>query len=234
MSNQVQEAPKDDQIQNMSIEEPKQDQSVPLDLTLNLSLPSQNSGLEVDHASGAMKLETSVPDASSTVELQQHNPNNNNNTTTTESFLNQSTSTPSTSSNSAVDESQLENGTSQEVGSPDPNATSANGGATNPISPMMGGQRFVDITEFLNMPQTQAAKQLGVPTSTLSKRWKEAVRNRKWPYRTIRKLDKEITTLLHNVPQGPGAPPLPEDIEHALAYILRKRQGVLRPVIIRI
>lgn len=35
----------------------------------------------------------------------------------------------------------------------------------------------------------------------IASRWKEAVRNRKWPYRTISKLDKEIMTLLHNIPQ---------------------------------
>ena len=64
------------------------------------------------------------------------------------------------------------------------------------------GQTYVDITEYLNMPQSEAAKKLGIPTSTLSKRWKEAVRGRKWPYRMICKLDKEIMTLLHNVPQG--------------------------------
>merc|ERR1711988_183682 len=77
---------------------------------------------------------------------------------------------------------------------------------TNPLIPVPTGQRYVDITEYLNMPQTEAA----------------------------RKLDKEITTLLHNVPQGPGAAPLPEDIETALGFLLRKRQAVLQPVVIRI
>eukprot|EP01118_Nematostelium_gracile_P012708 TRINITY_DN4681_c0_g1_i1.p1 TRINITY_DN4681_c0_g1~~TRINITY_DN4681_c0_g1_i1.p1 ORF type:complete len:260 (-),score=69.98 TRINITY_DN4681_c0_g1_i1:36-815(-) len=96
------------------------------------------------------------------------------------------------------------------------------------------GQNYVDITEYLNMPQADAAKKLGIPPSTLSKRWKEAVRKRKWPYRMICKIDKEIMTLLHNVPQGPNAPPLPEEIETALGISLRKRQEELRPVVIRI
>jgi hypothetical protein len=65
-----------------------------------------------------------------------------------------------------------------------------------------GGHHYVDITEYLNLPQYLAAKKLGIPASTLSKRWKEAVRTRKWPYRSVQKLDKEITTLLHNIPQG--------------------------------
>lgn len=102
------------------------------------------------------------------------------------------------------------------------------------IIPMPRGQAYVDITEYLNMAQSDAAKKLGIPPSTLSKRWKEAVRKRKWPYRMICKIDKEIMTLLHNVPQGPNAPPLPEEIETALGHLLRKRQEELRPVVIRI
>jgi len=100
--------------------------------------------------------------------------------------------------------------------------------------PIPRGQSYVDITDYLNMPQADAAKKLGIPPSTLSKRWKEAVRKRKWPYRMICKIDKEIMTLLHNVPQGPNAPPLPEEIETALGLLLRKRQEELRPVVIRI
>jgi len=95
-------------------------------------------------------------------------------------------------------------------------------------------ENFVDITEFLNLPQTEAAKKLGIPTSTLSKRWKEAAVNRKWPYRTVAKLDKEIMTLLHNIPQGSDAPPLPAEIENNLGALLRKRQDELRTVVIRL
>eukprot|EP01119_Soliformovum_irregulare_P010004 TRINITY_DN2420_c0_g1_i1.p1 TRINITY_DN2420_c0_g1~~TRINITY_DN2420_c0_g1_i1.p1 ORF type:complete len:205 (-),score=32.13 TRINITY_DN2420_c0_g1_i1:164-778(-) len=95
-------------------------------------------------------------------------------------------------------------------------------------------QSYIDITEHLNLPQTEAAKKLGIPTSTLSKRWKEAVVNRKWPYRTVCKLEKEIMTLLHNIPQGPEAPALSPEIEHSLSGLLRKRQEELRTVIIRL
>jgi len=104
----------------------------------------------------------------------------------------------------------------------------------NEVIPVPKGQSYVDISEYLNMPQSEAAKKLGIPPSTLSKRWKEAVRKRKWPYRMICKIDKEIMTLLHNVPQGANAPPLPEEIETALGLLLRKRQEELRAVVIRI
>ena len=92
-------------------------------------------------------------------------------------------------------------------------------------------QQYCDITEFLNLPQNQAAKKLRIPPSTLSKRWKEASRNRKWPWRTVRKIDKEITCLLHNVPPTGS---IPEGVESHLSVLLKKRQDELRPVVIRI
>jgi len=93
---------------------------------------------------------------------------------------------------------------------------------------------FIDVTEYLNLPQNEAARKLGVPTSTLSKRWKEAAMNRKWPYRIVCKLDKEIMTLLHNIPQGTENPSLPLEIEQSLGHLLKRRQAELRPVIIRL
>lgn len=96
---------------------------------------------------------------------------------------------------------------------------------------------YRDITELLNMPQSAAAQILGIPMSTLSKRWKEAVRIRKWPYRQVAKLDKEIMTLLHNIPArnegDAAATPTPPEIEQALGVLLRRRQEELKPVRIR-
>mmetsp|Transcript_43985 Transcript_43985/g.110871 ORF Transcript_43985/g.110871 Transcript_43985/m.110871 type:complete len:341 (+) Transcript_43985:135-1157(+) len=106
--------------------------------------------------------------------------------------------------------------------------------ASRGLIPVPKGQRYVDVTNYLNMSQTDAAKQLKIPASTLSKRWKEAVRNRKWPYRRVQRLDKEITTLLHNVPQGPNAPPLPKHIEEELARLLKLREKEMQQVIIRL
>eukprot|EP01112_Ceratiomyxa_fruticulosa_P014976 TRINITY_DN4350_c0_g1_i2.p1 TRINITY_DN4350_c0_g1~~TRINITY_DN4350_c0_g1_i2.p1 ORF type:complete len:408 (-),score=105.45 TRINITY_DN4350_c0_g1_i2:115-1338(-) len=113
-------------------------------------------------------------------------------------------------------------------------ATTSNASNLNIVPSPKSGQTYVDITEYLNCAQSEAAKKLGIPTSTLSKRWKEAVRGRKWPYRTVAKLDKEIMTLLHNIPQGPSAPPLPDDVEQLLSQLLRRRQEELKPVVIRL
>ena len=105
----------------------------------------------------------------------------------------------------------------------------------NTIEANAQNAKFIDITEFLCMPQSDAAKKLGLPVSTLSKRWKEAVRERKWPFRKVSKLDKEITTLLHNIPNsGPEAGKMSSDVEQKLAKLLRKRQEELKPVIIRL
>mmetsp|Transcript_14233 Transcript_14233/g.19835 ORF Transcript_14233/g.19835 Transcript_14233/m.19835 type:complete len:315 (-) Transcript_14233:80-1024(-) len=130
-------------------------------------------------------------------------------------------------------------GATQDSNNTVPNGTHAlpNQSATSstlvPV-PQHSGPNYTDITEYLNMPQNEAAKRLNIPTSTLSKRWKEAVVNRKWPYRTVCKIDKEIMTLLHNIPQGPGAPPLPQEIEQSLAMLLKRRQAELRTVILRL
>lgn len=94
-----------------------------------------------------------------------------------------------------------------------------------------GDCHWINITNYLNLPQSEAAKQLNIPTSSLSKRWKESARNRKWPYRAVCKLDKEIMTLMHNIPPGSTLPP---DIEEKLSKLLKERQEMLKPVIIRL
>jgi len=97
--------------------------------------------------------------------------------------------------------------------------------------------KFVDITDYLNQPQSQVAKGLGIPSSTLSKRWKEAARARKWPWRTVCKIDKEIIALLQNIPpsvSARGPEHMPPEIKSRLMELLRDRQKELRPVVIRL
>ncbi len=54
---------------------------------------------------------------------------------------------------------------------------------------------MVDVTEYLSLPQSEAGVKLGIPASTLSKRWKAGVNGRKWPHRRIEKLNKRIKAL---------------------------------------
>ena len=110
-----------------------------------------------------------------------------------------------------------------------------NGGEAGSMNVVpMSSQKYIDITDLLTLPQSEAASILGVPTSTLSKRWKEAVRGRKWPFRTVTRIDKEILTLLHNIPQGSTSQQLPEEVEASLALLMKRRQEELKPVIIRL
>jgi hypothetical protein len=52
---------------------------------------------------------------------------------------------------------------------------------------------LTDITPLLILPQKLAASKLDMSESMLCKKFKEAV-NKKWPYRLLRKIEKEIAT----------------------------------------
>jgi len=87
---------------------------------------------------------------------------------------------------------------------------------------------YVDITDFLTLPQKEAASRLGISESMLCKRFKECTR-RKWPYRYIRKIDKIINMLcVHH--DGPLSP---ED-KKKLDKLVKEREERLQPVKIRI
>jgi len=90
---------------------------------------------------------------------------------------------------------------------------------------------FVDITDFLALPQNDAADMLGLPTSTLSKRWKETVQGRKWPFRTVQKLDKEIEGVLET--QSSDEAFAADDLP-TIRHLMKQRADVLQPVHIRI
>ncbi len=93
---------------------------------------------------------------------------------------------------------------------------------------------MVDITALLGMPQQQAAEVLGISESMLCKRYRECA-NRKWPFRKVAKLDKEIAALLQAVPQtGLDAGVLPEEVETQLTAMLKERAVDLRKISIRL
>jgi hypothetical protein len=91
------------------------------------------------------------------------------------------------------------------------------------------GRQMVNLSQFGTMPQTEAARSLGIATSSLSKKWKEATNSRKWPFRTIMKIDKEIMALMNNIKAGQ---PLDAYTEFNLGILLRRRQQELVPVVV--
>jgi len=58
---------------------------------------------------------------------------------------------------------------------------------------------FVEVTPYIRFFQKNAALSLGMNTSTLSKRWKEATVGRKWPCRALKKLDRKIEFAQYNL-----------------------------------
>lgn len=56
---------------------------------------------------------------------------------------------------------------------------------------------------------------------------------RKWPYRNIAKIDKEIQTLLKNAP-GQDALKLPLHMQDTLARLRKRKDEEARPVFIRL
>lgn len=99
------------------------------------------------------------------------------------------------------------------------------------ISSQSSDNDYFDITPFITLSQERAAKKLGIPKSTLSKRWREATCNRKWPYRQLCKVDREIKTLIHNMQNlGGGAD---SQLQANLATLMRLRQEESRSVLIK-
>jgi len=91
-------------------------------------------------------------------------------------------------------------------------------------------QDYIDLTPYIRLSQEDAAKRLGIPSSTLSKRWREATRNRKWPFRTLSKVEREIKTIVHNLPRGV---PIESETAQNLGVLLKLRNDEGRAVFIK-
>ena len=76
------------------------------------------------------------------------------------------------------------------------------------------------------MPQFQASQLLRVRASTLSKQWKKTTNNRKWPFRTLKRLDRKIATLLRNLQVNPH----PVQLIEQLGKLLKERHVQLTPI----
>ena len=86
----------------------------------------------------------------------------------------------------------------------------------------------IDLTQYLCLPQHQAAKSLGIPSSTLSKKWCEATKDRKWPYRKVAKLNNEIKAILQKRNEE-----VTDLTKQELEILIKKRQLALAPVSIQ-
>ena len=62
--------------------------------------------------------------------------------------------------------------------------------------------RYADISCVMHLSLTEASRKLRMSRKTLYSRWKSATGGRMWPSRQIMKTDKQILTLLHNIPRN--------------------------------
>jgi transposase-like protein len=96
--------------------------------------------------------------------------------------------------------------------------------------PPTQGKIIILNEELLTMRQAAAARRLGMSSSALSKRWREAMKGRKWPYRIHCKLEKEIKELMAQH-KGPNRP---SDVERKLCMLIEQRNENIEPAMIRL
>jgi len=103
-------------------------------------------------------------------------------------------------------------------------------GASSSSSSSSPGKIVFLSEDLLTIRQAAAARRMGMSSSALSKRWRETMKGRKWPYRIHCKLEKEIKELLQQH-KGPARPP---DIERKLCILLDQRRENIQPAMIRL
>jgi len=88
--------------------------------------------------------------------------------------------------------------------------------------------------KHLLMRQTEAAYQLGFSSSTFSKRWRDSVPTRKWPYRKNSKLSNAIKVLrsMQKKSNQDHFDSSKSHVENELARLLKERNDNLRPAVI--
>ncbi len=79
--------------------------------------------------------------------------------------------------------------------------------------------------ELMQMKQAKAAVKLGIPPSTFSKRWRESLPDRKWPYRIHKKVEKSIQMLKGLQQKG-------HDVTTDLRRLMNQRELNLKPAVI--
>lgn len=89
--------------------------------------------------------------------------------------------------------------------------------------------RFIEISHLFTMTLKEAANQLKMSHSVLSKRWREATRARPWPRKIVAEIDSEIMMLMRD-----HARETPQEDLHRVQLLLQRRRYELRPATIRL
>lgn len=103
-----------------------------------------------------------------------------------------------------------------------------------PTSANRRQKRRVNITNLLVLSQRQAAKVLGIASSTLNKRWREVTSNRIWPNKIIAKIDSDIELLKLNCPKDENGKLLDPNIESQIKTLQERRNEEMTPVVIEL
>src|SRR3989338_9174843 len=97
------------------------------------------------------------------------------------------------------------------------------------VESAFNGRFEINLTPYFCVPQNEAAQKLRIRAHILSKKWKDATNNKMWPYRSIRRLDREILTIMKNIELG-TSPTLTDQ----LGELVAKRQKLVSPVRIKL
>eukprot|EP00026_Physarum_polycephalum_P004585 Phypoly_transcript_04607.p1 GENE.Phypoly_transcript_04607~~Phypoly_transcript_04607.p1 ORF type:complete len:581 (+),score=186.73 Phypoly_transcript_04607:185-1927(+) len=88
-----------------------------------------------------------------------------------------------------------------------------------------GKRKLVIPRDLLKMKQMNAALKIGIPPSTFSKRWRESLPDRTWPYRNHRRIEKNIKMLKAMQQKG-------HDVTEELGRMQQQQEENLSPAVI--
>lgn len=88
-----------------------------------------------------------------------------------------------------------------------------------------GKRKLVIPRDLLKMKQMNAALKIGIPPSTFSKRWRESLPDRTWPYRNHRRIEKNIKMLKAMQHKG-------HDVTEELGRMQQQQEENLSPAVI--
>ena len=86
-----------------------------------------------------------------------------------------------------------------------------------------------NLSPYFCFPQYKAARKLKIGVSILSKKWREVTNNKMWPYRSLKRLDREIVTIMKNLELCPSP-----TLTNQLGELVPKRQKLISPVSIKL